>query len=206
MMKTVIGFTLLLIFVASCQQEQKKNKSDSPQPSKTIPTPKADVQSASNEETEDPASTIDIIATETGKLEWLSTKVTVKKGASLYRIKNGVAFKDLLGSKFSFKRRLDSLITTCPENLSVVRKKWSKFYADMKPDSLVPVFPKLDYREEADHFGMQSFINDYNRIVVAEKKMKDYFGLAKKNLKEVVWMKKAGDNVKKGEVIGKATI
>lgn len=196
MMKRIAISILSLGLFVGCQQEAEKHRTP------VIQNPQPVV--ASNESKDDSESEfVDIVATQSGRLEWISPKTNVNKNAPLYRIKNANAFKNLYSTKTTFRRELDSLITTCPDELNPIRDKWERFYASFRLDSLTPIFPKLEFKEEADHFGMNKFVNDYNNIVIFERGMKKYFVQAPVAMQEIQWFKKSGERIEKGEVIGK---
>jgi len=199
MMKRIAISTLFLGLIVACQQEPTKPRT----PEIRNPEPVVEENEHQPEPNEGYAN---IVASQSGRLEWVATQSTVKKGHSLYRIKNAAAFKDLYRFKMTFKKRLDSLITTCPDALNPIRGKWENFYADFRLDSLTPIFPQLQFKEEADHFGKDEFVNDYNQIVIYERGMKKYFIQASTNLQDIEWFKKSGERIEKGEVIGQYSI
>ena len=196
MMKRIAISALCLGLFVACQQESSKPRTQEIRnPAPVVTT---------DERTEESVDVyIDIIASQSGRLEWIPSKKTVNKGAPLYRIKNATAFKDLYGYKMRFRRRLDSLITTSPDELNPIRGKWEQFYVSFRLDSLTPVFPELQFKEEVNHFGKNDFVNDYNQIVIFERGMKKYFVQASTTMNDVQWLKKNGERIEKGEVIGK---
>lgn len=140
-------------------------------------------------------------AAASGTIEWLSKKEKVSRGENLFQLDNKQAFESLNLQKKHCRFLIDSLIANCPENLNPVLNKWRNFSASLRFDTLTPEFPKIQFREEAEHFSSRDLVNAYNATVKKERGMKGNFGIANRSYVKIDWKIKKGQKVKKNQVI-----
>ncbi len=196
----LVFFLFLILFSCSDEPENahvtQKHASESQEPA---PESKDQNPSTVSENTDS------IFSQNAGILEWLNPSKGIRKGAVLYRIDNSKSFELIYNEKKKCKQLIDSLIQTCPDDLAAVLPKWQLFSKNLKLDSLTPVFPKIEFREEAMHFGNSNFVATYNDLLKKERKMKNSFHLSKRDYASIDWLKKHGAKVKKGQLIGITT-
>lgn len=136
-----------------------------------------------------------------GVIDWTRPNKKAKKGQPLFSFDNYEAFNALQEKKTAFKTTIDSLITSAKGDLNYVKPKWQKFERSLRADTLLPRFPKIQYREEGEHFGNETIVNAYNEIAGLERKMSADFVKAKGDYSEISWKIKKGTRVKKGQII-----
>lgn len=187
----------------SCSNSEQKNKTAKP-PASAIRQQKQASDISYPKETGLFHDTI--YAHSDGKLEWLTTKHhQIRKNTHLFTINNSKAYLKLYNDKARFKFILDSLIDYCPADIQMIKPKWQKFDDQLRFDTLTPRFPQIEYKEEADYFATKELVDSYNKMLMQEKKMKNNFEFAKRDYTSVKWQVKAGQKVKKGQVVGITT-
>ncbi len=142
-----------------------------------------------------------IRATRSGIVEWIAGRKKIKKGQTLYGYENSEAFYSIDEKKKQLNLLMDSLIQTATGDLKFVKEKWQIFHSSLRSDTLLPNFPKIQYKEEGIHFGSENVTQLYIEIAKQEGKMKSNFVTAKASYSNVVWKIKAGKKMKKGEII-----
>src|SRR6218665_1159859 len=196
--------TLLVCFLLfSCGNDEKDSVQQTENTAGSRPIEQLPKDEKSAEEYSDETTTVydTIRANASGIIDWITPKKKIRKGQTLYSFENSAAFHQLGTKKELLRNRMDSLVEAANGDLTIVKGKWKTFQSSLRSDTLLPNFPKIQYREEGIHFGNESITRTYNEIAQLEHKMKSNFVLAKASYSTLVWKIKSGTQVKKGKII-----
>lgn len=116
-----------------------------------------------------------IFANQTLIIEKLSVKnnQVINKGIVVLRAKNQQSFQSLSNEKTALKTLI--LNTTPPTVLSDEYQNWTKFAHSIKEDELLPLLPKMKFKEEVELLKRIGAIDKINSIIKMEKEMKQFF-------------------------------
>jgi len=146
-----------------------------------------------------------IRARSAGVIDWIRPNRKISKGQTLFSYDNYKAFNELQTKKINFKAQMAGLIDASTGDLNYVKSKWKKFFNSLRTDTLLPKFPKIEYREEGIYYGNESVTKQYNEVATLEREMKSNFVTAKDDYARIQWKVKKGSNVKKGQIIAVCT-
>jgi hypothetical protein len=116
-----------------------------------------------------------VFATQALFIEKLSAKNNqeINKGIVVLRAKNQQSFQTLSKEKQALKSLL--LNTTPPTVLSDEFQDWTQFAQSIKEDELLPLLPKMKFKEEVELLKRIGAIDKINSIIKMEKEMKQFF-------------------------------
>jgi hypothetical protein len=146
-----------------------------------------------------------IRAKSAGFIDWMRPNKKVRKGEALFSYDNYEAFNTLHEKKKSLKAEMDALIESANGDLNYVKPKWKQFNNSLRTDTLLPKFPKIEYKEEGLHFGNDAFTRKYNEIAELENKMKSDFVTSPDDYALIKWKVKKGTRVRKGQIVAVCT-
>lgn len=131
-------------------------------------------------------------------IEKLSVKNNqeINKGMVVIRAKNQQSFQSLSKEKQALKTLL--LNTTPPTVLSDEFQDWTQFAQSIKEDELLPLLPKMKFKEEVELLKRIGAIDKINSIIKMEKEMKQFFIQSPKKGKIHYLSIQANQRVKKG--------
>lgn len=201
-MKSILTLLIgvLLFSCGNSEEKVKQTEAINQQPKTSPPVPGDAIENEEyNHEKEFIFDTIR--ASKAGIIDWTSGKKKVKKGQTLYGYENSEAFHSLDLKKKKLHSHMDSLVKTAVGDLSFVKQKWQSFTSSLRSDTLLPHFPKIQYKEEGMYFGNETIAKEYNEIATIEGNMKSNFVTARASYARVIWKIKPGKKVKKGEII-----
>lgn len=138
-----------------------------------------------------------IRAQRTGKLERLVEGPEFKENSLLIQFDDYDAFVELSGEKETLKEDLTNQINSFPKSLQPVEKKWRDFASKLTPDRLMPNFPVLEYKEEAEMIEEAKIQEKYQVIQKKELAVQNYFQLSKEDGFITKLHAHSGDYVKK---------
>lgn len=203
-MKVLLSL-VLLFFCFSCSNEDSTKGTGNTQQSTSSNKPHSsdyhEDQSSVKQDKVIESEFDTIKAPKSGIVDWISGSGKIRKGRTLFSYDNYERFDNLSKKKMIFRLTVDSLLDNAGSELDVVSKKWHSFRNSLRTDTLLPQFPKIEFREEGMHYGKQSLAKAYNEIVELENNMKADFVSAKQGYKKIKWKVKKGQQVKRGQVV-----
>lgn len=139
-----------------------------------------------------------VFATQALFIEKLSAKnnQVINKGIVVLRAKNQQSFQTLSKEKQALKSLL--LNTTPPTVLSDEFQDWTQFAQSIKEDELLPLLPKMKFKEEVELLKRIGAIDKINSIIKMEKEMKQFFIQSPKKGSILYLSIQANQRVKKG--------
>lgn len=140
-----------------------------------------------------------IRAKRTGKLERLIETPAFKKNDLLVQFDDYDSFVELSGEKESLKEELLGTVNNFPKTLEPVEKKWRDFANKLRPDKMLPVFPEIQYKEEAGVLEEINLVSKYNSLLKKEVEIGDYFQLSSENGFIMERFAQSDDYVKKNQ-------
>lgn len=142
-----------------------------------------------------------IRAQRTGKLERLVENPEFEKNSLLVQFDNYDAFVGLSGEKEALKEDLTNQINQFPKSLNPVEKKWRDFASKLTPDKIMPDFPVLEFKEEAELIEESKIEEKYDAIQKKELALQTYFQLSPEDGFITQVHAHTDDYVKKGKTL-----
>ncbi|AEA42696.1 hypothetical protein [Fluviicola taffensis] len=138
-----------------------------------------------------------ILAQRTGKLERLLENPELKKNSLIVQFDDYDAFVEISGEKETLKDEITNAFNNAPKSLQAIEKKWRDFANKLSPDKLMPNFPKIEYKEEAEFIEKTQIQEIYQTIIKKELSIKNYFQVSKEDGFITKVYAHTDDNVKK---------
>jgi hypothetical protein len=187
----------LLVVLVSCSNEAEKSMNDPSQ--KTITLSGKQQRDTVFLTFSIPEKTIR--AQRTGKLERLVESPEFKKNSLLVQFDDYDAFVELSGEKETLKEDLTNAINTFPASLKPIEKKWRDFTNKLTPDKIMPAFPTLEYKEEAEFIEEAKIEEKYIAIQKKEAAVQNYFQLSPEDGFIITAYAHTDEHVKKGKLL-----
>lgn len=110
-----------------------------------------------------------------GQIEKFNKKSSYRKNSTLLRIKNQQAFEAYSNKFDELKRNLKAGLDDFPSSINPVQSKWQTFYDQLIITNELPVFPKLNYKEELVFVQDFNIKSAYTDVVKLYLNMESYF-------------------------------
>ncbi len=202
-MRAPTYFFLFSLCLVSCTAHKDESKTHSIGEEKK--TQQNDLKSLSNitQEAKMSQSQHYFLATENGIIEKINAKSTLKKGQIAFRLNNTERFTLHSKHKKVFQQQIISQLQFIPKENVELMQKWQTFAEAFRADTLLPIFPAFQYREEVQWFGDKQLINSFNQLVKEEKSISAFFVKFPASGNNIEWTVKAGDRIQKGDTLAR---
>lgn len=203
-MRTVFFYFVFVLFAVSCQdQTTTRTSATKTDHSETLERNQTLQEQSTNALTTENNEWHYFIASTSGTVEKLNAKSTLKKGQVAFRLNNTDRFTKHTKNKKQFQKLMNEQLQLIPKESEALVAKWKQFVSALQPDTLLPRFPKFEFREEVQWFGSKELINTYNALAKEERSMGAFFVKFPEHGKQIEWNIRQGARIQKGDTLAK---